>query len=284
MVYDHDSNGKKLKFISGIFLGVFALIAVILSVCRFWLISSFYNTSTGYYDGAGNSVTVITCAVYISVIAAIVCGVFFAKKIEITAHDNSKAVIVSNVVCGAMIAVSIIISLTERSFSDYGGLDCLSLIFIIPTISCFFIRGFIKIGYTARTLLNSSVIVWSAVNLLRLYFDLTYTINNPAKISEQLFLISVMIFFLFECREFLGKARPSAYLATGNIAIVLGAVSVLPNVLAYFMYGYELATVFSSQIAELGLLIYVAVKTVVNVHSIAIKKNVPSSKGEKKAK
>ncbi|MBR5453681.1 MAG: hypothetical protein IKV54_06345 [Clostridia bacterium] len=271
MVHDLDFRGKKLRIAAAVIFGVFILAAILLSAGRFWLISSFYNTATGYYDGAGNSDTVINYLVYAAVVIAVIAGVFFMKKIEIVPSKHSGAGIFSGIFGGLAVAAAFVLTLIEQSLAEYGALDYLSLFLMIPVALYFILGAVARIGYTPKMLLGFSVILWSAVNLLRLYFDLTYTINNPAKVSEQLLCIAFMLFFLYESRTLIGRNRPAAQLAIGNAAIILSVVSVLPNVLAYFLYGYNLSISFASQIAELGVTVYVIVRLAVTVAGISFK-------------
>lgn len=281
MIRDQFYRGKKLRTAAAVLLGVFILAALVLAAGRFWLISSYYNTATGYYDGAGISENVINYSVYGVAVAAAVCGLFFMKKTEITVPLHSAAGVFGGVFCGLTVAASFVITLIEQPFTGYGTLDILCLVLLLPAALYFILGVAVKLTYTPKVLLGFSIILWSAVNLLKLYFDLTYTINNPAKVSEQLLSISFMLFFLYECRAIIGKGRPAVQLAVGNIAIVLSFVSVIPNVLAYFLYGYRLTVNFASQIAELGILVYIIIRSAVTVQGISFK--MPEVPAEKKA-
>lgn len=74
----------------------------------------------------------------------------------------------------------------------------------------------------ALTALGFFPVLWTAVCLLRIYFDRTSAINNPVKIFSQMALAAVMLFFLSELRIRVGKPVLRVYLAFSGAAAMLG--------------------------------------------------------------
>lgn len=74
----------------------------------------------------------------------------------------------------------------------------------------------------ALTALGFFPVLWTAVCLLRIYFDRTSAINNPVKIFSQMALAAVMLFFLSELRIRVGKPVMRVYLAFSGAAAMLG--------------------------------------------------------------
>lgn len=84
------------------------------------------------------------------------------------------------------------------------------------------------------TTLGFFPVLWTAVCLLRIYFDRTSAINNPVKIFSQMALAAVMLFFLSELRIRVGKPVLRVYLAFSGAAAMLGFSYSVSLIAAYF--------------------------------------------------
>ena len=93
----------------------------------------------------------------------------------------------------------------------------------IPTAAYLIISAVTKTEEKpALTALGFFPVLWTAVCLLRIYFDRTSAINNPVKIFSQMALAAVMLFFLTELRIRVGKPVMRVYLAFSGAAAMLG--------------------------------------------------------------
>lgn len=93
----------------------------------------------------------------------------------------------------------------------------------IPTAAYLIISALTKTEEKpALTALGFFPVLWTAVCLLRIYFDRTSAINNPVKIFSQMALAAVMLFFLSELRIRVGKPVLRVYLAFSGAAAMLG--------------------------------------------------------------
>lgn len=93
----------------------------------------------------------------------------------------------------------------------------------IPTAAYLIISALTKTEEKpALTALGFFPVLWTAVCLLRIYFDRTSAINNPVKIFSQMALAAVMLFFLSELRIRVGKPVMRVYLAFSGAAAMLG--------------------------------------------------------------
>lgn len=93
----------------------------------------------------------------------------------------------------------------------------------IPTAAYLIISAVTKTEEKpALTALGFFPVLWTAVCLLRIYFDRTSAINNPVKIFSQMALAAVMLFFLSELRIRVGKPVLRVYLAFSGAAAMLG--------------------------------------------------------------
>lgn len=93
----------------------------------------------------------------------------------------------------------------------------------IPTAAYLIISAVTKTEEKpALTALGFFPVLWTAVCLLRIYFDRTSAINNPVKIFSQMALAAVMLFFLSELRIRVEKPVLRVYLAFSGAAAMLG--------------------------------------------------------------
>lgn len=93
----------------------------------------------------------------------------------------------------------------------------------IPTAAYLIISAVTKTEEKpALTALGFFPVLWTAVCLLRIYFDRTSAINNPVKIFSQMALAAVMLFLLSELRIRVGKPVMRVYLAFSGAAAMLG--------------------------------------------------------------
>ena len=105
----------------------------------------------------------------------------------------------------------------------------------IPTAAYLIISAVTKTEEKpALTALGFFPVLWTAVCLLRIYFDRTSAINNPVKIFSQMALAAVMLFFLSELRIRVGKPVMRVYLAFSGAAAMLGFSYSVSLIAAYF--------------------------------------------------
>ena len=104
----------------------------------------------------------------------------------------------------------------------------------IPTAAYLIISAVTKTEEKpALTALGFFPVLWTAVCLLRIYFDRTSAINNPVKIFSQMALAAVMLFFLSELRIRVGKPVMRVYLAFSGAAAMLGLSYSVSLIAAY---------------------------------------------------
>lgn len=77
-------------------------------------------------------------------------------------------------------------------------------------------------------------VLWTAVCLLRIYFDRTSAINDPVKIFSQMALAAIMLYFLSELRIRVGKPVLRMYAAFAGISAMLGFSYSVSVIIAYF--------------------------------------------------
>lgn len=268
-----DYKAKKYRSVAAVLMTVTVILIIALAAVRTWMIAQFYNANTGYFNCDGIYTIILYACEALCLVIAVIALAVFSKKIRIAQPAPSSASLFAGLFCGFLMLASVVLYFIDTPAGNYFNsyLTLASLILAVVSV-VYFMLGITsqKVGYTVKSLLCFCVIFWAMLSLLGLYFDTTLTINNPSKLAEQLALVSVMLYFLYECRFFIDKQRPAIYLAIGFISSVMLGVSVLPNIISAFFLGIDVTTGFYTQIAELGIFVYVLFRTASNIKNIEI--------------
>jgi len=273
-----DYKAIKYRTTAMVLMVITVILTIVLGALRTCMLAWFYNADTGYFNCSDILSAVFYAGEALCLVIGVVSLVILGKKIYITQPAPSSVSLFAGLFCGFLMFASVVLYLMDtpmdQIFENYVAFASIVLALISFV---YFVLGITsqKVGYTVKTLLCFAVILWAMSSLFGLYFDISLTINNPSKVLEQLALVTVTLYFLYECRFFIEKQRPALYLAIGFISSVLLGVSVLPNLIALFFFGLDVTTGFYTQISELGIFVYILFRTASNIKNIEI--NPPKS-------
>lgn len=107
---------------------------------------------------------------------------------------------------------------------------------------------------------------WCTLRLITEYRDLTRFLNKSLYIGQFLFVISALIFFLYQAEMLLGEdllARPNAYVFSGLAVVFFGVVARLPQLIAVMgsRISFDLYT-STALLTDLALTVFVASKLI----------------------
>ncbi len=93
-------------------------------------------------------------------------------------------------------------------------------------------------------------IVWTLLFIMSVYFDHSVLINSPVRVIQQLALIVLMLYQLFESRTLLGISKPILYFIFANLSVLFLSTAFIPEVISlvngtaefslqttYYLYG-----------------------------------------------
>ena len=110
----------------------------------------------------------------------------------------------------------------------------LSLLFLTLSILYFIGKAF-KIFKTDTTVFFGFFIILQSITILAdLYFDNNVQMNSPLKITMQLSLLFIMLYFLGDFRFDLKKPYPRVYLIISLSAFFVCSATSIPHVIAFF--------------------------------------------------
>lgn len=110
----------------------------------------------------------------------------------------------------------------------------------------------------AKSVLGILTILWHAVFLLVIYFDMTKPINSPIKMMFQFSVLVSMVYMVYEMRFMLGIGKPGMFVATSLAAILVIAAGALPMTICAFTGAFNVVVsnlLYSVQL--LGMLGYI---------------------------
>ena len=160
----------------------------------------------------------------------------------IARNNNAASYIPAGIVCTALLFMGV--RNIEMGIDGYpeGILRTLSLVSAILaflSVGSFFISIFVEKNESlVKAAFSLSIVFFLAVYATFLFFNRqTHPTNSPNKVIDQMAYISSAIFFLFESRIPLGRAKWRPYVAFGLIATLLTAYSAIPSIIVYLLTG-----------------------------------------------
>ena len=206
-------------------------------------------------------------------IGAIICAVgalffltyfFFGDKERelIAKSDNAATYIPSGIVSAALLfmAVEILPSMemmnsTNESVILLRRVSIIGAILALLSVISFFLCIFIdKRGDVYKAAFSLSIVLFLAVYSMYLFFNKeTHPTNSPNKIIDQMAYLCSAVYFLFESRIHLGRAKWRAYVTFGLIATELCLFSSIPSLINYAVDGYVVADTITESVLTLSL-------------------------------
>ena len=228
------------------------------------LLTSFSTESMHFDDGVLFGISAIIAGV--SVIAFL-SYLFLGEKNRplISRSDNAASYIPAGIVSTALLFMGV-----ENISMGLGGypkgiISILSLVtgaLALLSITSFFLSVFIeKRNNLYKAAFSLCIVMFLAVYAALLYFNkATHPTNSPNRLIDQLAYLLAAIFFLYEARIPLGRARWRGYVAFGLCAALMAFYSSAPALIYYFVSGYTLSESLIESILTLTLAIYITLR------------------------
>ena len=240
------TNKKRL----GIYLPVILISTLASVILRTVAAFLYYDKETGYYTEK----LIFNLSVYILLAALIftLTHIFFSERSRrlVASFSGPETYVPSGLVICALAFYA-----ADRfdSFIAAGGFDslllngavtdksiffdiCLALL-AVATIAYFALTSLITdISSTARAIFGILAVSFFALASTAIYFDPSYPINAPNKLTDQMAYLFAALFFIYEIRISLGRELWAAYRTFGLIAAALTAYSAIPA-LIYTIFG-----------------------------------------------
>ena len=104
-------------------------------------------------------------------------------------------------------------------------------------------------------------VIFFAVYTAYLYFDTSLPLNSPNKIIDEMAILMLAVFFLFETRLSIGREKWKLYITSGFITALLCAYSSIPSIIYYIVEKKTLSNNVYENLLVLALFFFVVTKT-----------------------
>ncbi len=182
----------------------------------------------------------------------------------IARSDNAASYIPAGIVSTALLFMGV--SNLGLGFSGfYTGilhtLTILSAVLAFLSVGSFFLSIFLEKKENGfKAMFSLSIVFFLAIYASMLFFNKSQPTNAPNKLVDQMAYVSAALFFLFESRIPLGRAKWRPYVAFGLVATLLTAYSAIPSLVVYALNGYLVSVSLIESVLSLTLSFFILSK------------------------
>lgn len=257
---------KKLRTID-IYLIPLLFVGIATVILRSIALLTSFNTVTMHFDNK-IAITISAVMVLLAIIGFATYLFLGEKERELIARtDNARNYIPAGILSIALLFMG------ARNFGmafDARYTDVISVLSFICGLlaflsaASFFLSVFIeKNEHLYKAAFSLSIVLFLALYSVILFYNREiHPTNSPNKIVDQLAYVSAAIFFLYNSRIYLSRAKWRGYVAFGLIATLLGAYSAIPSLIVYAFNGYLVSDSLIESLLTLAVTILIASKVV----------------------
>ena len=257
---------KKLRIIN-LYLILLGCVGIIATTLRTYALLTSFNNITMHFD---NKVAITVGGALVGVLAVAFLGyLFFGEKEKelIARTDNPASYIPAGIVSAAMLFMAAE-RFTNKQFSYsselVGPISTICALLAILSIGAFFLSILIqKNDNLYKAAFTLCIVFFLAFYSTYLYFNKSvHPTNSPNKVVDQMAYLFAGVFFLYEARIYLGRARWRPYVAFGLVSTLLAAYSSIPSLITYLVNGYVVSDSIIESVLTLAIGLYICSKVI----------------------
>lgn len=254
----------KKRTILDIYLLTLLAIGASATALRTYGCLNFFNDITMHFDNK-TVIGVATALVIVGILAFVSYFFVGEKQMRLVAtNDNAATYIPAGIVCISLLfmAADKLSFVKEVSLGGDKILNGVSIALIalsVLSVISFFVSIFIqKRENVYKAAFALSIVLYLALYAAYLYFNKqTHPTNSPNKLVDQMAYLFAAIFFLFETRIALGRAKWRLYIISGMCACLLTAYSAIPSIIVYFVNGNTVSDSLAESVVTLAVFIFI---------------------------
>ncbi len=255
---------KKLRTIDIYTIPLF-IVSLAAAILRSVALLTSFNSVTMHFD---DNVAIFMGGIIVALsVVGFLSYLIFGEKEQklIDRNDNAASYIPAGIVSTALIfmgANNIMMSFSGYSQKMLSTLALVSGVLAILSAVSFFLSVFIeRRDNLYKAAFSLCVVFFLAVYAILLYFNKEiHPTNSPNRLIDELAYLSAAIFFLYESRIPLGRAKWRGYVSFGLIATLLCSYSSIPALVLYFVKGQIISESLVESILTLTLAIFICSK------------------------
>lgn len=252
---------KKLRILD-LYIIPLVIMSIAAVILRSYAILSSFNSLTMHFDHK-TSITFASVIVILAVIGFASYLILGEKEADLIARtDNAASYIPAGIVSTALLFMGV--RNFELGFGGYPAgtlrtLALLSAILAFLSVGSFFLSIFMeKKDNLYKAAFSLSIVFFLALYSAQLFFNKQiHPTNSPNKLVDQMAYIFAAIFFLYESRIPLGRAKWRPYVSFGLIATLLTTYSAIPSLVVYAVNGYVVSDSIIESVLTLTLSVFI---------------------------
>ena len=198
--------------------------------------------------------------------------IFGDKDQELIAKsDNAATYIPSGIVSAALIFMAAELLPSQEMMNSRSDavitlrtVSIIGAVLALLSVVSFFLSIFIdKKGDVYKAAFSLSIVLFLAVYSMYLFFNKeAHPTNSPNKIVDQMAYLFSAVYFLFETRIHLGRAKWKAYVAFGLVATELCLFSSIPALINYAVDGYVISDSITESVLTLSIAVLIGSRVI----------------------
>ncbi len=130
-----------------------------------------------------------------------------------------------------------------------------------------------KVSSSLRANFAMATVLFLSGYAVYIYLDRSVPMNSPAKAIDMLSYLSAALFFLYETRLSMGRAKWRAYISTALISATLCAYSSIPTLILYFKDGRLVSNSIYESVLTFALFIFITSRLLLTARLIEDKES-----------
>lgn len=235
---------KKLKKIDFYLIPLFSVMLISVILRTVALFTSF-NSTTMHFE---NKAAILVSGILVAIASVGFCSYLFLGDKErelISTSANPATYIPAGLVSCALLFMGVhcLTSAATQYVDPLPLLLTICAVLAFVSVASFFLSVFIEQGARVyKAAFSLAIVLFLALYATYLFFNKSvHPTNSPNKVLDQLAYVSAAVFFLYESRIHLGRAKWRGYVCFGLIASLLTAYSALPSLIVYAATGYTVS-------------------------------------------
>lgn len=248
-----------------LFFIITVVLAAIATICQTIIFYKNYDETTNLYNKDAFFPGIFYTAVFITVLFC-AASYFIIKDNPMTRilPSADRFTIFAALLSGLQLGASVLFNGYYYMSEIYTGMTTLRaavLITAVPAAVYFLLTALSRKQKRIPVILcGFCLIIWAALYLMCIYFDMTSPLNSPIRILNQLTLITVMLYFIFEIRYLLGIPKPRLYMPSALLAILFISISSISDLFLTFTRFRSTGPDTVFRIAEIAVMLYIAAR------------------------
>ena len=244
----------------------FLVILLCTVACTLRTVATFLGVNAfGYFENGTLfrvSAWIVACCVFI----LLTLPLAYRKRTDALVEQTTPHTFLPSLMLGMLFLFFVgegIFSLLDGPFLPTTEKLAYLLALVLSLLSCIYFFSLALLESTTndhKANLGMACVLFFGIYAAYLYLDITIPRNAHLEVSEEMMLIALSLYFLYEVRISLGKQKQSLYVMFAMIAGTLCAFNTVPTLIYFIANGKLLASSLTVFLLSLGALVFIILR------------------------